>query len=672
MPISIDRRDGIMVIRVDNPPVNALGADVRRGLEAAVHEAELDPAIAALVIVCSGRSFFSGADIGEFGKPIAAPKLPDLCRRIEAAAKPIVAAMHGAALGGGLEVALACHYRVALETASFAMPEVKLGLLPGAGGTQRLPRLVGVAKSLDMIALGQSVGAIEAHEIGLIDRIFISGSLLENSVAFARTIARIRPLPRARERSVMADDASFHRFEQRHGRKLAGQAAPAACLEAIHAATSTLMEEGERRERALFGTLMNGPQSKALRHLFFAERKAAKFEGLNAGARSIEAVGVIGAGTMGAGIALACLSAGLFVTLLDADEESLNRGLTSITKAIASAVAKGRLEQFEADGQISRLTIALDYQALACADLVIEAAFELLEVKREIFGRLDAVLKPGAILATNTSYLDLDLIAACSGRPDAVVGLHFFSPANIMRLLEVVRGRQTAPEVLASALAFARRLGKAPVVSGVCTGFIGNRMLSQRRAQAFALLLEGATPQQIDEAHVAFGLPMGPFQMSDLAGVDIGWHRDPSRIESIRDALCANGRVGQKVGKGYYDYGPERRADPSDEVQAIIDGFARTANVSRRTFTSADILERCLYPMISEGAQILSEGIARRASDIDVVWANGYGWPRTNGGPMYWADQLGAVHVVARLEAHGLPVARFLSELAVTGARFTS
>jgi 3-hydroxyacyl-CoA dehydrogenase len=548
MSIEIDRHDVVMVISVDHPPVNALSAMVRQGLDAAIEEGELDPNIKALVILCAGRTFFSGADIAEFGKASVNPRLPALCDRIERSTKPVIAAIHGSALGGGLEVALACHYRIATDTATFAMPEVKLGLLPGAGGTQRLPRLIGVAPSLEMIVLGQAITAPAARAIGLVDRLAPVDALAAEAIAFARTVARSRPLPRACERAVAADLNAFARFEQQHGRKLVGHDAPTACLEAVRLATTSLFEDGARREGELFERLKQGKQSKALRYLFVAERKAPKLEGLDAHPRSLETIAVVGAGTMGAGITLACLSAGFPVTLLDATQRALDRGLHSIDTAMASAVAKGRLTPEQAEAQQARLSYAVDYEALSQSDLIIEAAFEVLSVKTGIFGRLDRIAKPGAILATNTSYLDIDEIAASTGRPEAVLGLHFFSPANIMRLLEVVRGKATAPDVVASALAFGRRVGKIPVVSGLCQGFIGNRILAERRAQAFELLLEGATPQAIDEAHIAFGMPMGPFQMSDLAGVDIGWHRDPTRIGSIRDALCARGGSDKRRG----------------------------------------------------------------------------------------------------------------------------
>lgn len=672
MVVSTQLRDGIMEIVVDSPPVNALGHAVRAGLAEALDTGLSQPAVDAIVLRCAGRTFFAGADISEFGKPPKAPALPDLCDLIERSAKPVVAAIHGTALGGGLEVALACHYRIAATTAQLGTPEVKLGLLPGAGGTQRLPRLVGVAAALDMIVLGDPISAERALALGLVDRLSSSDDLASDALAFARMVATVRRLPRTGGKEIEPDKAAIDRFKATHGRKLAGQHAPQACFEAIAAAAILPLVEGLALERRLFGQLVEGSQAKALRHYFFAERKAAKIDGLDPDIkpRRVDRVGVIGAGTMGAGIAMAFMSAGLAVTILDTSQAALDRGLAQMHRTWESGVARGRITREDLERYSALLTPSLDYDALRGCDLVVEAVFDLMEVKREVLGRVDAVAKPDTIIATNTSYLDVDALALATSRPEQVIGLHFFSPANVMKLLEIVRGARTAPVVLVTAMTLAKRIGKIPVVSGNCYGFIGNRMLAKRREQAFELLMEGATVQQIDEALVAFGMPMGPFQMSDLAGVDIGWHRDPSRIETVRDALCAAGRLGQKAGKGYYDYDENRKAVPSPEARTIIEAFAVQAGHRARSIGQDEIRERCLFAMVNEGANILAEGIAQRASDIDVVWINGYGWPKHTGGPMFWAEQVGLGLIVKRLESYQIPVAPLLAQKARAGEGF--
>lgn len=674
MVVSSQLRDEVMEIVVNSPPVNALGHAVRAGLAEAIEGALRQPEVSAIVLRCAGRTFFAGADISEFGKPPRGPVLPDLCDLIERSAKPVVAAVHGTALGGGLEVALACHYRIATEGAQLGTPEVKLGLLPGAGGTQRLPRLVGVAAALDMIVLGDPISAERALALGLLDRVSAPENLANDALAFARAVANDRPLPRTGGKGIEPDRPAIERFKAVHDRKLAHQDAPQACIEAIAAATTLPIAEGLEVERRLFGKLVGGDQSKALRHYFFAERKAVKIEGLDPDIKPglVASVGVIGAGTMGTGIAMAFVSAGLAVTILDTSQEALDRGVAQMRSMWEAGVAKGRITPEDLARYSALLTPALNYQALRDCDLIIEAVFELMEVKREVLGRVDDVAKPDAIIATNTSYLDVDAIALAAGRPEQVIGLHFFSPAHVMKLLEIVRGARTAPNVLASAMALAKRIGKIPVVSGNCHGFIGNRMLARRREQAFDLLMEGATVQQIDEALVAFGMPMGPFQMSDLAGVDIGWHRDPSRVETVRDALCAAGRFGQKSGKGYYDYDENRKAAPSRDAQAIIEAFAARAGHRPRSIAPDEIRERCLFAMINEGANILAEGIAQRSSDIDVVWVNGYGWPKQTGGPMFWAEQVGLRRIVERLASYHIAVAPLLAEKAREGQGFES
>jgi 3-hydroxyacyl-CoA dehydrogenase len=538
-------RGQILEILVDNPPVNALGQAVRQGLLKALQAGARNPDVRAIVIACAGRTFFAGADIAEFGKPPVDPILPDLCTAIESLDTPVVAAIHGTALGGGLEVAMACHYRLAARLAKLGLPEVKLGLLPGAGGTQRLPRLVGVEAALDLIVSANPVAAVKAADLGLVDLVVDDERLLEEAHAFARSVADRRPLPRSRDRVISGGVELIDRYAEVNARKLRGQDAPAACFEALRAAIELPFVDGLAEERRLFRRLVEGEQSAALRHYFFAERKAAKIEGLDPTIipREVETVGVVGAGTMGAGIATAFLTKGLDVTLLDSNSDALERGAAAIRRILAGDVSKGRMTQTIADGHLARLRTTLDYGDLARCDLVIEAVFELLEIKREVFQRIAAVAKPDAILATNTSYLDVDAIAEATGRPEQLIGLHFFSPAHIMKLLEVVRGAKTAPELLATAMALAKRIGKIPVVSGNAYGFIGNRLLARRRTEAFDLLLDGVSPQDIDKAHVGFGMPMGPFQMSDLAGVDIGWHRDPSRVCAVvarRRKECSN------------------------------------------------------------------------------------------------------------------------------------
>ncbi|WP_150292844.1 3-hydroxyacyl-CoA dehydrogenase NAD-binding domain-containing protein [Sphingobium estronivorans] len=654
----------VLEIVLAHPPVNALGEAVRKGLYGAIADAQADDRVKAIVIRGSGRLFSGGADITEFGQPLVPPALPEVVDATEASAKPVVAAIHGLALGGGLEVALGCHYRIAARGAKLGLPEVTLGLLPGAGGTQRLPRLVGIETALGMIVSGVPVSAAKAAEIGLVDRLADEDRLVEEAIAFARTLNEPR---RTGERSVPADPALFERFAVENARKIRGLDAPQACMEAIKAATELPLDKGQEKERALFASLVAGDQSRALRHAFFAERAAAKIDGLpkDLPLRPIARVGVIGAGTMGGGISMNFLSAGIPVTIVEMTQEALDRGAALVRKNYEATAAKGRLTSEQVEKAMGLLTPTLDFDALADCDLIIEAVYENMAVKKEIFARLDGVAKTGAMLASNTSYLSIDEIAAATGRPQDVLGLHFFSPANVMKLVEVVRGAKTAPEVLATGMDLARRIGKMPVVAGVCYGFIGNRMLIPRQSNADALLLEGATPEQVDRVHTRFGMPMGPFQMADLAGVDIGWHRDPERIDSLRDALCAQGRWGQKTQAGYYDYDEKRKPSPSPVVTEAIDAFRRKAGIAPRAISDEEIIVRTLYTMVNEGAKILDEGIAQRASDIDVVWIHGYGWPRHTGGPMFWADQMGHETIVEALEryAHRLGDAFTISPL---------
>ncbi|HVE02350.1 MAG TPA: 3-hydroxyacyl-CoA dehydrogenase NAD-binding domain-containing protein [Sphingomicrobium sp.] len=653
-PISTRKHGDVLIILSNNPPVNALSTAVRQGLVDAIAQAEEDDSVNAVVIACEGQTFFAGADITEFGKPPQQPWLPLVVDTIENCSKPVVAAIHGTALGGGLEIALGCHYRVADKSAKLGTPEVKLGLLPGAGGTQRLPRVAGVRKALEMCATGNPIGAGDGFACGLIDRL-IEGDLIPHAVGYAEEVRDVRPLPKSSERQDKlneCDPSVFDDFRKENAKRFRGFEAPLKNVEAVKVACEKPYNEGVIEERKLFMELMTGEQSAAQRYFFFAERKAAKIEGLpeNTEPRPVKKVGVIGAGTMGGGISMNFLSAGIPVTIVEMSQEALDRGTGIMRKNYEASAAKGKLTEEQVSKAMGNLNPTLDFAALADCDLIIEAVYENMDVKKDIFTRLDRIAKPGAILASNTSYLNINEIAAATSRTGDVVGMHFFSPANVMKLLEVVRGDKTAPDVLLTAMTVGKKIRKVPVIAGVCHGFIGNRMLMPRQVEATKLLLEGATPEQVDRVHVAFGMPMGPFQMADLAGVDIGWHRDPNRIENIRDALCAIDRWGQKKGAGFYDYDEKRRPSPSPVVQQIIEDFAKKQGVERREISDQEIVERTLYTMVNEGAKILEEGIAQRASDIDVVWVYGYGWPVYRGGPMFWADSVGLANIVEGLK----------------------
>jgi 3-hydroxyacyl-CoA dehydrogenase len=682
-PISTTRHGDVLIVTSNNPPVNALGAAVRQGLVAAIEEADKDEAVKAVVIRCEGQTFFAGADISEFGKPMVMPMLPQVVDIIENCSKPVIAAIHGTALGGGLEVALASHYRVAVPDAKLGVPEVKLGLLPGAGGTQRLPRVAGVQKALEMVTSGTPIGAKDAYAVGLVDRI-VEGELVQHAVAYADEVRDIRPLPKSSERQEKLQEARdnpaiFDEFRKANGRKFRGFEAPEANIKAVEAAVAKPYAEGVIDERNLFMGLMAGTQAKAQQYFFFAERKAAKIENIpeDTQPRTVKKVGVIGAGTMGGGISMNFLSAGIPVTIFEMNQEALDRGTGVMRKNYEATASKGRMTGEQVEKAMGLLSPTLDFGVLADCDLIIEAVFEQMDVKKDIFTRLDKVVKQGAILASNTSYLNINEIAAVTSRPEDVVGLHFFSPANVMKLLEVVRGAKTAPDVLVTAMQLAKKIKKVAVVAGVCHGFIGNRMLMPRQVEATKLLLEGATPEQVDRVHVEFGMPMGPFQMADLAGVDIGWHRDPNRIENVRDALCAIDRWGQKKGAGFYDYDEKRRPSPSPVVQQIIEDFAAKQGVTRRQIDDEEIVERTLYTMVNEGAKILEEGMAQRASDIDVVWVYGYGWPVYRGGPMCWADTEGLPKIVEGLKRQeermgsDFSFSKLLLEKAEKGERFT-
>ncbi len=649
----------VAIVAIDSPPVNALSQAVRDGLKRGVEAANANGAVKAIVIICAGRTFIAGADISEFGKPPAAPYLPEVLDRIENAGKPVIAAIHGTALGGGFEVALTAHYRIAVPSAKCGLPEIKLGLIPGAGGTQRLPRLIGVEKALDVILSGSPFGAREAREWGVVDELAGEGELRESALAFARRlIAEKAPLRKVRDRSDKLEAARGHpeifdAIRKANARKFRGFEAWEKAIVSVRNAVELPFDEGILKEREMFMALLGTTQSKAQRHVFFAERQAARIGdiGPDDPTRRIAKVAVIGAGTMGGGIAMNFLSAGIPVAIIETSKEALDRGVSIMRRNYENTAKKGRLTMPEVEERMGRLAPSLDFGDLASADLVIEAAYEDMELKKSIFERLDAIAKPGAILASNTSYLDIDAIAAKTKRPEDVLGMHFFSPANVMRLLEIVRGAKTSKPVLATVAKLAPRIGKVGVVVGVCHGFVGNRMLAERQREAMKLILEGATPWDVDRVITDFGMPMGPFAMSDLAGLDIGWSAATSKRATIREILCEEGRRGQKTGAGFYDYDEARNAKPSAHVEAIIHEFAASKGIERRKIGDAEILERCTYPMINEGAKILEEGKAQRASDIDIVWIYGYGWPVYRGGPMFYADTVGLKTVLEKLRA---------------------
>ena len=684
----LDRHDIVGIVTIDSPPVNALSAAVRGGILDNVKAAIADPEIKVIVLTCGGRTFIAGADITEFGKPPKPPALNDVLSTIENSPKPVIAAIHGTALGGGLEVALACHYRVATKDAKLGLPEVKLGLLPGAGGTQRLPRAVGPELAVKMIVGGDPIGAAEAHKAGLIEEI-VEGPA-SGAEAFARkVVAENRPLRKLRDddsklAAAKADRSIFTNAVAAITKKSRGLEAPFAAADAVGYAIDLPFDEGLKREREGFLKLLTSDQSKAQRYAFFAEREAAKIAGVPEGTkgRKVDRVAIIGAGTMGGGIAMSFANAGIPVTLIETAEEQLKRGMGVMQKNWEATAARGGIP---ADAPAKRMALIdgkVGLEHVKDADLVIEAVFETMAVKKEVFGKLDQYAKPGAVLASNTSYLNIDAIAAETSRPQDVLGMHFFSPANVMKLCEIVRAEKTAPDALVTAVSIARKIAKVPAVVGVCDGFVGNRMLAQRGKQAEKLLFEGALPQQVDAVVTKFGMPMGPFAMGDLAGLDIGWRsrKDRGIKSEIADALCEAGRFGQKTGKGYYKYEAGSRAPmPDPEVEKLIDETLQRLGRKRRVVSDDEILERMMYPMINEGAKILAEGIAARPSDIDVVWLYGYGWPIYRGGPMYWADSVGLKHIAERLAFYAketndpsLEPAPLLKKLADEGKTFAS
>ncbi|MFN9161203.1 MAG: 3-hydroxyacyl-CoA dehydrogenase NAD-binding domain-containing protein [Alphaproteobacteria bacterium] len=674
----------IAVLTLNSPPVNALSAPVRDGIFKGMGEASANPAVRAIVLICQGQTFIAGADISEFGKPPKGASLFDAQAAIENARVPVIAAIHGTALGGGLEVALTCHYRVAVPSAKCGLPEVKLGLLPGAGGTQRLPRIVGAERALEMVTSGEHVGAKASAAMGLVDELVEAGTLREGALAFARTVIdEMRPLKRVRDVNDKMEAARgkpeiFAAFRKANARRFRGFEAPEANIKCVEAAVNLPFEEGLKEERRLFMGLMTGNQSAAQRYVFFAERAVWKVPDVPAETKTIpvQKVGVIGAGTMGGGIAMNFLNAGIPVTIVEQKQEALDRGLAVIRKNYETTAKRGRLTMEDVEKRMAMLTGSLSLDDLADRDLVVEAVFEDMGIKKDVFGKLDRIVKQGAILATNTSYLNVDEIASATKRPESVIGWHFFSPANVMRLLELVRGDKTSKEVIATSLQMARKIGKIAALVGVCPGFVGNRMLAQRQREAQKLILEGAMPWDIDRVLYDFGFPMGPFAMSDLAGLDIGWFKEKSTSSTIREILCEMDRRGQKTGAGFYDYDAERNAKPSPVVEKIIRDFAAKKGINQRTISDQEIIERCIYPMINEGAKILEEGKAIRASDIDIVWINGYGWPVYRGGPMFYGDTIGLDKVLAKMkEFAGQMGAEFtpsklLEKMVAEGKRF--
>ncbi|HUW60234.1 MAG TPA: 3-hydroxyacyl-CoA dehydrogenase NAD-binding domain-containing protein [Candidatus Bathyarchaeia archaeon] len=660
-PVTYSRTNSVGFIIVDNPPVNALSAGVRRGIVACLEKGISDPGAKALVLMCAGRTFIAGADITEFGRPFEAPDLNDVIMALEGSTKPVIAAIHGTALGGGLETALGCHFRCAAASAQFGFPEVKLGLVPGAGGTQRLPRVAGVKAALEIISSGNPIPASRALEAGIIDEII--DDKLEGAAGFAeKVVSENRPLRKVRDISTGPQDPGiFDEFRKGLAKSKRGFEAPQRCVDCVQAAVELPFEKGLAREREIFAECLASVQSVAQRHIFFAEREVWKIPDVpkDTAARPINTAAIIGAGTMGGGIAMSFANAGVQVLLMDSSQELLDKGLSTIRKNYQATVSKGRLSQAKMDKCMGLIQPTLSYDALKDVDLVVEAVFEEMDLKKVVFGKLDKACKPDAVLATNTSTLDVNEIAAATARPESVIGLHFFSPAHIMKLLEIVRGSRTSKETIAAAIAFAKRIKKVGVLVGVCDGFVANRMLAGYIREASFLLEEGALPQQVDKAIYDFGYPMGPFQMSDLAGLDIGWRirkrqaatrPKEERYSAIGDKLCEQGRLGLKTGAGFYKYEPGNRTpQPDPDVEALIVAESKAKGIARRAISDQEILERCIYPLINEGARILEDGIALRSGDIDVIFIYGFGFPVYRGGPMFYADSVGIDTVYSRI-----------------------
>ena len=646
---NLDINENIAILTLNSPPVNALSANVREGLDIGIKAAIANNNVEAIVLICDGRTFIAGADISEFGKEPKGPSLFEVQEELENSPKPIIAAIHGTALGGGLEVALTCHYRIAVPSAKCGLPEVSLGLLPGAGGTQILPRLVGVEQALKMVTSGTHLSADKCLKSGLIDKMASENQLLEDSTSFAKEIlANNRPLKKVRDMdekviAARGNDQLFSDFRKSIARKTRGFLAPEYNIQCIEAAVNKSFEEGIKVERDLFLKLVTGNQSAAQRYFFFSQRQVAKIPDIPRETEKlkIDEVGIIGAGTMGGGIAMNFANANIPVTIVEQNQERLDKGIGIIRKNYENTASKGRISIEDVEKRMSLINGDVSINSLSEKDLIIEAVFENMDLKKEIFSKLNTVAKNGAILATNTSGLDINEIASTTDRPENVIGLHFFSPANVMKLLEVVRGEKTSNEVIATSMAMAKSIGKIAALVGVCPGFVGNRILAQRQREANKLILEGALPWDIDDALFDFGFPIGPFAMSDLAGLDIGWNKETSRGETIREKLCENDRFGQKSGKGFYIYDENRNKSSDPEVEELIINFAQEKQIKRRSINKEEIIERCLYPMINEGFKILEEGMAIRASDIDIIWINGYGWPVYEGGPMFYGNLIG-------------------------------
>jgi 3-hydroxyacyl-CoA dehydrogenase len=695
--VTFEKRATVGVITIDSPPVNALSHAVRQGIVDCLDKALAEADVKAVVLACKGRTFIAGADITEFGKPMKAPELGAVIARLEASDKPVIAAIHGTALGGGLEVALGCNYRIATRDAKCGLPEVKLGILPGAGGTQRLPRLIGVPKALEMIVSGEPIGASTAKDLGLIDHVVREdeGDIVAAAVSFAKDVAARRPLPKVRDLTAHIEKAKaqpeiFEKARKDAAVRGRGGRAPLRCVEAVKAAVDLPFAEGLKRERELIAEAIESTESKALRHVFFAERQAAKIPDVppNTATTPVRRVAVLGAGTMGGGIAMAFANAGMSVLLVDREQSLVDKGLAIVSKNYASTVSKGRLSQADMDARVGRIAGTTSWDGLADVDLVIEAVFEEMGLKKEIFGKLDKLCRKDAILATNTSTLDVNEIARSTSRPEQVIGLHFFSPANVMRLLEIVRGEKTSKSVVATSMKLAKDIGKVGVLVGVCYGFVGNRMLHAYGREAQLLIQEGALPQQVDGVITGLGFAMGPCATSDLAGIDVGWRirkglpkPPPGERYSgaVADRLAEMGRFGQKTNAGFYRYEPGSRTPlPDPAVEAIIAEVSKELGITRRLIDDQEILERCMYAMINEGAKILDEGIALRASDIDTVWINGYGFPPHRGGPMFYADTVGLPKIVAKIQEfftkHGKAwtPSPLLQRLATEGRTFAS
>ncbi len=694
--VTVTNRDGVAIITLHSPPVNGLGFAVRSGLQAALEAATADDAVDALVVTGAGKMFSGGADIREFGHspPPGTPHLPMVIDAIEASEKPVVAAIHGFALGGGLELALGCHVRLAAAGTRVALPEVTLGIVPGAGGTQRLPRLIGVPAALEVVVGGSMVPAARARTLGILDDV-VEGDVIDAAVTHARRMVDKRMSIR---RASGTDDRVvetrgkpevFEAFKKKMARRARGFEAPYACVECIEAAANLPYAEGTAKEREIFVELLASDQSKAQRHAFFAERQVAKIADVpkDTPLRPVKTAAVIGCGTMGGGIAMNFANAGIPVTVFEVSQEALDKGLGVIEKNYAATVSKGRLSQENMDTRLGLISSTVSYDDLSDADVVIEAVFEDMALKREVFGQLDAACKPEAILATNTSTLDVDEIASATSRPDKVIGTHFFSPANVMKLMENVRGAQSSDETIATTMKLSKTIGKIGVLVGICDGFVGNRMLYAYRRQADFLLEEGALPDQIDRVIYDFGMPMGPYAMGDLAGLDVGWRirqrqaaTRPAhlRYSTVADRVCELGRFGQKTSAGWFRYDPGSRTPiPDPVVNELVLQVSADNGFIRRDVSDQEILERCMYPLINEGAKILEEGLAQRASDIDVIWMYGYGFPRYRGGPMFWADLVGLdtiYHMMRRLhDEHGdywLEPAPLLKQLAEQGRGF--